>query len=76
MPLYDFVCPKCDHKLEVIARMDDKAPTCCGEVMNRLYGNVFIKIKYPLWVDRISEIHKAQESRGERLRMVFPREVF
>jgi len=45
--------------------------------MRRLYnmGNMLIKEKYPLWVDRMEDIHKAQEQRGERFRMIHPSEV-
>jgi hypothetical protein len=34
-----------------------------------------VKMKYPGWIDKIDDIHKAQEQRGERLRFVHPREV-
>jgi len=44
--------------------------------MRRVYaGRVLIKGKYPLWVDRIEDIHKAQEDKGEKLRFVHPSEV-
>ena len=38
-------------------------------------GNMLIKEKYPLWVDRMEDIHKSQEQRGERFRMIHPSEV-
>ncbi len=52
-------------------------PLCCGEVMTRIYsiGKHVEKYSPPLWVGRIEEIHKAQEQKGERLRMVYPKEV-
>ena len=62
---------------EILSRMDVSAPVCCGEVMTRKYtmGRMRIKSGYPIWVDRIDDIHKAQADRGERLRMPHPREV-
>lgn len=76
MPLYNFICSGCGKALEVLAPMDAPPPECCGRVMTRLFtGKVLIKEKYPLWVDRIEDIHKAQEQRGEKLRFVHPKEV-
>ena len=76
MPLYDFNCKLCGKTEERLLPLDEK-PTCCGEVMTRLYsmGKVIIKMGYPKWVDRIDDIHKEQAQRGERLRMVHPSEI-
>ena len=78
MPLYQFTCGKCLKSVEVIAEMSSfmsRRPQCCGELMNLQFGTPKIKSGYPLWVDRMEDIHKAQEQRGERLRMIHPREV-
>ena len=78
MPLYDYHCNLCGKSREVLLPIgSDEKPACCGEVMTRKYSmdKVIIRMGYPAWVDRIEDIHKAQEQRGERLRMVHPREV-
>jgi hypothetical protein len=43
--------------------------------MRLQFGKPVIKMGYPAWVDRMEDIHKAQEQRGERLRMIHPSEV-
>lgn len=76
MPLYDFRCNKCGKEIEVLSKVGE-TPICCGEPMERLYrwGDTLVKWKYPMWVDRIDEIHKKQADKGERLRYVHPKEV-
>jgi DNA-directed RNA polymerase subunit RPC12/RpoP len=73
MPIYEYVCNRCGRSMEVMGR--PMAPDCCGGVMKRCYGRVLVKVKYPMWIDRIDEIHKAQEQKGERFRFVHPSEV-
>lgn len=76
MPLYDYVCQKCGKSDEMYLSLEHQKPTCCGADMRMLYSSqVHIRIKYPLWVDRMDDIHKAQEEKGERLRFVHPSEV-
>ena len=76
MPLYDFTCDNCGKSIEVLLPIQHNIPACCGSLMRRVYaGRVLIKEKYPLWVDRMEDIHKAQEQREERLRFVHPSEV-
>jgi len=77
MPLYDYECLKCSKLIEILLPMNSEPPKCCGEPMTRHYtiGTLRIKVKYPLWVDRMDDIHKAQEQRGERLRFVHPSEI-
>uniref|UniRef100_A0A6M3J4T9 Putative regulatory protein FmdB zinc ribbon domain-containing protein n=1 Tax=viral metagenome TaxID=1070528 RepID=A0A6M3J4T9_9ZZZZ len=75
MPLYDYECGKCGLVKEVLAKNEASPPLCCDEVMNRQYGIPLIKIKYPLWVDRIDDIHKSQADKGQRFRFVHPKEV-
>jgi putative FmdB family regulatory protein len=77
MPLFDYICPKCGKSSERFLPMNHDKPVCCGEVMTRQYTTEFMKVKmkYPGWIDKIDDIHKAQEQRGERLRFVHPREV-
>jgi hypothetical protein len=45
--------------------------------MKRKYGGGTIRVKVTkeLYIDRMEDIHKAQEQRGERLRMIYPQEV-
>ena len=77
MPIVDYECGQCGEKKEVLLPIGMPDPTCCHEVMTRLWtiGNIRIKYSPPLWVGRIDEIHKAQEQRGERLRLPHPKEV-
>ena len=77
MPLYDFICDTCGNKTERFLPIRYDIPVCCESPMRRLFnmGNMLVKEKYPLWVDRMEDIHKAQEQRGERFRMIHPSEV-
>jgi putative FmdB family regulatory protein len=77
MPTYDYTCAKCGQTIEVFRHTrDGKPPECCGEVMTRIYtGGFLLKWHHPLWVDRMEDIHKAQEQRGERFRRIHPKEV-
>ena len=82
MPIYDYVCEKCGKRREVVARMGDEPPSCCGVVMSRTYGLVAIRDSRSLtgrrsenWIDRMDDIHKRQADKGERLRFVHPSEV-
>lgn len=78
MPLYDYLCGKCGDRQEVLTH-GDKLPFCCGEVMTRQFSTVAIRDsrsltgnRHELYLDRIDDIHKRQEDRGERLRMPHP----
>ncbi len=77
IPIYDFKCDTCGKSVEEYLPIEHDAPTCCDSSMRRIYnmGDILVKEKYPLWVDRMEDIHKAQEQRGERLRMIHPSEV-
>jgi putative FmdB family regulatory protein len=76
MPLYDYACRICGKTLNLLASHDENPPLCCGVNMNKVFdGSCLIKDKYPLWVDRIEEIHKRQNDKGERRSLVHPREV-
>ncbi len=77
MPIYPYVCPQCGKSEERVLPMVHEAPVCCGQPMQRRYAvdNLRIKEYGALWIDRIDDIHKAQEQRGERLRIVHPSEV-
>jgi hypothetical protein len=76
MPLYDYVCEKCGKSESVLSHIDCETPICCGLSMGRLYtGGCTIKEKYPLWVNRMEDIHKKQQEHGERLRLIHPKEV-
>mgnify|MGYP001615385180 CR=1 FL=1 len=76
--IYDYQCGKCHQTTEAyVPTVVSPGPSCCGEVMTRVFtvDVLKIKMKYPLWVDRMDDIHKAQEQRGERLRYVHPKEI-
>lgn len=77
MPLYEYVCAVCGRTAERLLPMNSPAPLCCGQAMTRQWGggHLIIKMKFPLWVEKMDDIHKAQEQRGERLRLVQPWEV-
>ena len=76
MPLYGFACDSCGRVMEKLLPFEHTNPACCGLVMRQVYaGRILVKMKYPLWVDRMEDIHKAQEQKGERLRMIYPKEV-
>jgi len=76
MPLYDYKCESCLKEVEIIT-FTLTPPQCCDRPMRRIYSidKQLVKIKYPMWVDRMDDIHKAQAQRGERLRIVHPSEV-
>jgi putative FmdB family regulatory protein len=77
LPLYDFRCNSCGQTQEYFLHLNHPNPICCGEAMRRLYsvGKMKIKSGYPIWVDRMDEIHKRQKERGEKLRYVHPKEI-
>lgn len=75
-PLYDYTCDVCGKTEERYLPINHDKPTCCSLPMRRLYsGGILIKWHYPLWVNRMDDIHKAQEQRGERLSFVHPSEI-
>ena len=77
MPIFDLKCSVCGKVAEMFVWPGGGMPECCATPMVRLYtvGKHLDKYSAPLWVGRMEEIHKAQEQRGERLRMVYPKEV-
>ena len=77
MPLYDYICNQCEEREEMSLPMGHLTPSCCGLPMRRLYtmGDMQIRMKYPMWVDRMDDIHKAQQQKGEKLRFVHPKEI-
>jgi putative FmdB family regulatory protein len=77
MPLYDYQCEKCGKTEEVLALSTDVAPPCCGDTMTRLYtaGDMRVRVGYPIWINRMEEIHKRQADKGQRLSNIHPREV-
>ncbi len=78
MPLYDFSCPKCGQKQELFVRSYkiDRATCKCGGIMFRLPPRIGrIKMGYPIFVDRIDDIQKRQEDRGEKVTLPHPKEV-
>jgi len=77
MPLYDYLCEICHKQEERFLPMNHDIPLCCGQPMRRIYSIGYIIQKWhpPLWINRMDDIHKAQEQRGERLRYVSPQEI-
>ena len=77
MPTYDYRCRNCGERREVFRSMDHPTPICCDEGMERVYDMRVLNIKMgpPLWVDRMEDIGKRQNDRGERRSFVHPREV-
>ena len=83
MPIYEYECQKCGNRSEELAQMGESPPECCGGVMMRTFsGSVAIRDSHSLtgkrnenWIDRMDDIHKRQADKGERLRMVHPKEV-
>lgn len=82
MPVYKYQCRICGKQREVIARMGDKSPLCCGVEMSRQLNIVSVRDsnsltgkRNELWLNRIDEIHKRQADKGERLRLPHPSEV-
>jgi len=40
MPIYDFICPKCNKTIEVLQSYYADPPICCGEPMKRGTGGI------------------------------------
>lgn len=76
MPIFDLQCNRCG-KIEEFLVQGETLPHCCEVPMVRLYtiGRHVDKYAPPLWVGRMDDIHKRQEQRGERFRMIQPGEV-
>ncbi len=76
-PIYDFKCDKCGNVTETLVQCPGTTPSCCGVAMTRQYTIGYMVDKYApaLWVHRMDDIHKAQADRGERFRMIHPKEV-
>lgn len=77
MPLYDVACYSCGAVKEIFVQGEYRPPECCGKVMERQYTlhNVKIVSGYPLWVDKMEDIGKRQDDRGERRSFVHPKVV-
>ncbi len=76
MPIYGYTCDSCQTEQDIYAPMAHTAPSCCGIPMRKQFGGRYlVKMGYPLFVDRMEDIHKEQQNRGERLRMIHPSEV-
>jgi putative FmdB family regulatory protein len=43
MPLYEYVCEKCDKQDEVFQGVNDPHPICCEQSMKRQIGGTFIR---------------------------------
>ena len=40
MPFYTYECPKCKKEKDVLQKMNDKAPTCDGVEMKRIFTSI------------------------------------
>ena len=43
MPLYEYVCEKCQKEDEVFQSVNEPHPICCNQSMKRLIGGTFIR---------------------------------
>ena len=77
MPLFDLKCRECGVIEEHYVSSPDKVIYCrCGGIMDRLFsGSFLLKMKYPLWVDRLDEHQKRQEERGEKITVPHPSKI-
>ena len=42
MPIYEYVCEKCNRKMEVLQKTDDPPPKCHGAMKKLMSNNSFI----------------------------------
>ncbi len=49
MPLYEYKCPKCNSRKEVLQRFDAAAPDCCGSPMARQISRTNFSLKGGGW---------------------------
>jgi predicted nucleic acid-binding Zn ribbon protein len=78
MPVYDFVCGNCGKVMpDTFVWPGQVFPECCNKPMLRKMNpaNVVVKQGGELYISRMEDIHKAQAQKGERLRMIHPKEV-
>ncbi len=63
MPLYEYTCPLCEHRLEVLQRLDADAPWCprCGRPGNGLGPE---GVLVPVMVKQISRTNFALKGAG------------
>ena len=78
MPLFDLECRECGIIEErYVSSPDAQVMKCkCGGIMDKLFsGKILVKIKHPLWVDRLDDHQKRQEERGETITVPHPSKV-
>ena len=76
MSTHRYQCYKCQN-ITSFTPEDKPNETChCGgRLVKTSTGTMSLGHDYPLWVDKMDDIHKEQEDRGERLRIVHPSEI-
>jgi hypothetical protein len=75
-PLFDWKCEICGNVTERWVPASGTPFICCGKPAEKLFPSSFlIKTGYPIWIDRMDDIHKAQADKGQKLRYVHPKEI-
>lgn len=77
MPLFDMRCGKCGKLAERFVQQGQPMPECCGAVMGRVWSlhNLKVKMGTELYIQRMEDIGKAENDRGERRKFVHPSRV-
>jgi desulfoferrodoxin-like iron-binding protein len=74
LPVFDYRCEFCGKVKEVLIPQGDDH--CCGQPMTRLFtGHTVVKMGSPMWIDRLEDIGKKQNDRGERRKFVHPSQL-
>lgn len=70
MPIYEYVCAKCDDTIEVMQKVNDPAPTPCpscgaGETLSKIVSRSSFQLKGGGWyADLYSSTPKSEKSSG------------
>jgi putative FmdB family regulatory protein len=68
MPIYEYVCEKCGHHLEILQKMSDKpltkCPNCKGK-LEKIFSQTSFQLKGSGWY-ATDYTSKGQVSRGEK----------
>lgn len=76
MPTHKYQCVVCGGMTSFIPEdKPDQVCWCGGKLVKTSIGEMQNEHAYPLWVDKVDDIHKEQADKGERLTMVYPWDV-